>query len=31
MDEQDIGWRNGWAGEDFGVEVGQMQLIFVQS
>jgi hypothetical protein len=31
MDEQDIGWRNGWAGEDFGVEVGQMQLVFVQS
>jgi hypothetical protein len=24
MDEHDIGWRNGWAGEDFGLEVGQM-------
>jgi hypothetical protein len=32
MDEHDIGWRNGWAGEDFGLEVGQMWwLIFVQS
>jgi hypothetical protein len=30
MDEQDIGWRNGWADEDFGSEVGQMWLIFVQ-
>ena len=31
MDEQDIGWRNGWADEDFGSEVKQMWLIFVQS
>ena len=31
MDEQDIGWRNGWAGEDFGLEVVQIWLIFVQS
>jgi hypothetical protein len=30
MDEQDIGWRNGWADEDFGLEVGQMWLVFVQ-
>ena len=31
MDEQDIGWRNGWGGEDFGSEVGQMWLIFIKS
>jgi hypothetical protein len=30
MDEQDIGWRNGYgADEDFGSEAGQMCLIFV--
>jgi hypothetical protein len=31
LDEQDIGWRNGWADEDFCLRVGQMWLIFVQS
>jgi hypothetical protein len=32
MDEQDVGWRNGYgADEDFGSEVGQMRLIFVQA
>jgi hypothetical protein len=29
MDEQDIGWRNGWAYEDFCLENGQMWLILV--
>jgi hypothetical protein len=28
MDKQDIGWKTGWcADEDFGLEVGQMQLM----
>jgi hypothetical protein len=31
MDEQDIGWGNGSADEDFGSEVGQMWLNFVPS
>jgi hypothetical protein len=29
MDEQDIGWKMAGADEDFGLEVGQMWLIFV--
>jgi hypothetical protein len=31
MDEQDVGWRNGYgADEDLYLEVGQMWLIFAQ-
>jgi hypothetical protein len=31
MDEQDIGWRNGCADQDLGLENGQMWLRFAQS
>jgi hypothetical protein len=32
MDEQDVGWRNvAGADEDFGLDSGQMWLIFVQA
>jgi hypothetical protein len=32
MDEQDVGWRNAaGADEDFGSEVGQMLLVFLQA
>jgi hypothetical protein len=31
MYEQDVGWRNAAADEDFGSEVGQMWLVFVQT